>query len=252
MVFQEDFEWQSQSNPNFKGIQELNDSEIGLISYTTEIVRKLYFGLGLNLSKFQQAGTVLDFGAGIGFLAEIFVEKYNVTPDCVELDPKLGSILRDKGFKSFGSLSETKGGYLAIYTSNVLEHIEDDVEVLREMHSSLADDGQLAIYVPAHPILYSSMDSQIGHVRRYRKHELKSKVRSAGFEVKSIHYDDSVGFFASVFVKLIGYRNKIGLGSTKSLLFYDKYVYPISKVLDSLGAKHVLGKNLILFAVKKS
>ena len=69
MVFQEDFEWQSQSNPNFKGIQELNDSEIGLISYTTEIVRKLYSGLGLNLSKFQQTGTVLDFGAGIGFLA---------------------------------------------------------------------------------------------------------------------------------------------------------------------------------------
>jgi SAM-dependent methyltransferase len=252
MAFQEDFEWQSEANPTFKGAKELHDSEIGLIGYTTEIVRKLYFGLGLDAHKFKQSGAVLDFGAGLGFLAEIFRDNFNITPDCVELDPKLLKILKGKGFRSFSSLKEMKNEYLAIYSSNVLEHIEDDVEFLKLMHSSLSRNGLLAIYVPAHPILYSSMDRQIGHVRRYTKSELSTKVTSAGFKVQSISYDDSIGFFASAFVKLIGYRNKIVLGSTSSLVFYDTYIYPISRVIDALGMRHFLGKNLILFASKLS
>ena len=104
--------------------------------------------------------------------------------------------------------------------------------------------------MPAHQILYSTMDREIGHVRRYTRSELREKVLDAGFLIQSISYDDFIGFFASAFVKIVGYKNKANLGSEKSLLFYDKYIYPISRVLDLLGFRFILGKNLLLIATK--
>ncbi|SVC30839.1 uncharacterized protein METZ01_LOCUS283693 [marine metagenome] len=43
----------------------------------------------------------------------------------------------------------------------------------------------------------------------------------------------------------------MGLGNKGSLLIYDKYIYPISMVLDNLGFRYFFGKN-ILVAARKS
>ena len=153
--------------------------------------------------------------------------------------------------RCFQFLSEVPQKYTAIYTSNVLEHIENDSAALKELFESLIPGGIIGIYVPAHPILYSTMDKEIGHVRRYTRSELREKVLDAGFLIQSISYDDFIGFFASAFVKIVGYKNKANLGSEKSLLFYDKYIYPISRVLDLLGFRLILGKNLLLIATKR-
>ena len=110
--------------------------------------------------------------------------------------------------------------------------------------------GIIGIYVPAHPILYSIMDKEIGHVRRYTRSELKEKVNVAGFSIQSITYDEFLGFFASVVVKIVGYKNRANLGSKNSLVFYDRIIYPISRVFDLLGFRYIVGKNLILIATK--
>jgi hypothetical protein len=94
------------------------------------------------------------------------------------------------------------------------------------------------------------MDKEIGHVRRYTRAELKSKALSAGFRIESITYDDFIGFFASTLVKIIGYKNGASLGSKNSLIFYDRVIYPMSRVLDLVGFRYMLGKNLILIATK--
>jgi hypothetical protein len=94
------------------------------------------------------------------------------------------------------------------------------------------------------------MDYQVGHVRRYSKPELKRKILNAGFKIDSLSYSDSLGYFATILVKMIGYRETGNLGSTKSLLFYDRFIFPLSKVLDSMGVRHLIGKNLILIARK--
>jgi hypothetical protein len=50
---------------------------------------------------------------------------------------------------------------------------------------------------------------------------------------------------------VLGYKNKAGLGSPKSIVLYDKVIYPISKILDYLIFRKVIGKNLFLFAVNE-
>ena len=72
-----------------------------------------------------------------------------------------------------------------IYTLNVLEHIEDDAAALRSLHAKLTDGGKLLIYVPAFPVLYTSMDAKVGHVRRYTRDTLMTRVTAAGFQHRS-------------------------------------------------------------------
>ena len=66
---------------------------------------------------------------------------------------------------------------------NVLERIEDDQAVLREIRERLEPGGRLCIWAPTYQFLYSDFDARIGHVRRYRKRQLEADVRLAGFEV---------------------------------------------------------------------
>jgi len=77
------------------------------------------------------------------------------------------------------------------------------------------------------------------------------KVSGAGFEVTSWHFNDSVGILGNVLVKIFGYNNSMGLGGTFSLKLFDKFVYPISIVVDKLLTKHLFGKSLLIFATKE-
>ena len=242
-----EFQKQSQSitNPAYSGMSELLATENSLVNYSKSIVRKLHRKMNLTTSS-----KICEFGAGTGFLADIFRSEFQIEPDCIELDPKLILLIKSKKLKCFQTLVESPQNYDGIYSSNVLEHIEEDSKTLKQLFDALKPGGVIGIYVPAHPMLYSTMDEQIGHVRRYTKRELKDKVLEAGFSIQSLTYDEFLGFFASAFVKLVGYKETANLGSKKSLAFYDRFVFPISQALDFLGFRYLLGKNLILIAVK--
>jgi len=64
---------------------------------------------------------------------------------------------------------------------DVLEHIEDDEAVLRQMHRAVRDGGGILLTVPQHRFLWSAFDEYAQHKRRYARQELLSKVRGAGF-----------------------------------------------------------------------
>lgn len=66
---------------------------------------------------------------------------------------------------------------------DVIEHIEEDAAVLREIHRASAPGGGLLITVPQHPFLWSDFDEYSHHVRRYRAPELRRTLTAAGFEM---------------------------------------------------------------------
>ena len=66
---------------------------------------------------------------------------------------------------------------------DVLEHIDEDVVVLKRFHRAVRAGGGVIITVPQHPFLWSEFDAFSKHVRRYRRQELVSKLQVAGFEV---------------------------------------------------------------------
>lgn len=74
----------------------------------------------------------------------------------------------------------------SIVCLNVLEHVNDDMQGLRNMYESLKPGGRALILVPEGPNLYGKLDEVLGHYRRYSREELQAKLQQAGFRVENI------------------------------------------------------------------
>ena len=226
--------------------EELHLSEKYLQGYTRFIVDIFVDALDKKGKK-----KVVDYGAGIGTLSLLYERLTQIRPYCVEIDSNLARHLSDRGLPSVPDVRCIEGPVDGIFSSNVLEHIDDDREALRSMHEILVPDGILVLYLPACSILFSSMDRKFGHFRRYDKRDLIQKVENAGFTITQLRYVDSLGFFCNLMVKVCGYDTRSGLGSPASLRIYDNIVFPLSRVLDRLGARWLFGKNILLISHKK-
>ena len=66
---------------------------------------------------------------------------------------------------------------------DVLEHIREDEQVLRQIYQAVRPGGGVILTVPQHPFLWSHQDDYACHVRRYRARELRTRVEAAGFKV---------------------------------------------------------------------
>jgi len=72
----------------------------------------------------------------------------------------------------------------AVIAADVLEHIEEDTEVLDQLQQALKPGGCLIVSVPQHRWLWSPADDRARHVRRYTKKDLHQKLTQAGFQIE--------------------------------------------------------------------
>lgn len=233
---------QNKKNKSYSGLKELIYTEV-LKNYNNHIV-------SYAISHSKSLSQIIDFGAGIGTLSMIFKEKYNLKTICIEIDNKNKKYLKKRNLKNFTYLNEVDVNADLIFSSNVLEHIEDDISILCEMKKKLKRNGKIFLYLPANMYLWSHLDDVVGHYRRYEINDLKKKCNLVGLKIEKLHYSDSAGFFAALLMKIIGYNPDKGIGSLNSLKFYDKWLFPISKMLDIIGFRYIVGKNIVLIAKK--
>ena len=192
---------------------------------------------------------IVDFGAGIGTLSLIFRNKYKKEPTCIEIDHVNKEYLEKRNFKFFENIDNLPKSPDLIFSSNVLEHIEDDLKIMKSFNKVLDQNGRLFLFVPAKMILWTKLDETVGHYRRYEISKLKSLAIKTGFEIERIHYADFCGFFITLLWKLFDNNNKSPL-SKFSLTFYDNFIFPFSRILDKIGCKYLIGKNIVLVAKK--
>ena len=235
---------QNEFNTNYSAIEELKLMEV-LVNYNNEIVRSAFKYL-------YKSRKIVDFGAGIGTLSLIFRNKYKLDPICVEIDNENINYLTKRNFHTIKDIDSAPFELDAIFSSNVLEHIEDDVFILKKMKDHLKKNGLIFLYLPANMKLWSQLDEAVGHYRRYEKKSLAAKLKKAGFKVMNIYYADSLGYLATIFWKIKNKKNKAKFASKKTLSFYDKYIFPVSSFLDKIGGKFIAGKNLVVIAKKHS
>ena len=188
---------------------------------------------------------LLDFGAGTGtFARDLVAHGYDVV--CLEPDQHLVDRLTAEGLAAVTSLHDVPDASIGlVYSFNVLEHIDDDLAALRSLRDSLRPGGELLLYVPAMPSLFSSMDRKVGHLRRYQRRPLARLVAEAGFTVDSARFVDSLGCLATWAYKVVGSRR--GDLDPKSIRFYDRFLFPVSRALDRVTGR-LFGKNLLVHA----
>lgn len=92
---------------------------------------------------------------------------------------------------------------------DVLEHVPDDQQALREIFRVLKKGGLALITVPAHRWLWSRHDEALHHLRRYTTDELREKLRKAGFRVAEHSHFVVPAIFFLVFQKILRRIRKI-------------------------------------------
>ena len=109
---------------------------------------------------------------------------------------------------------------------DVVEHLDDDLAGLKEMHRVLLPDGRALLFVPAFMFLWGVQDDISNHRRRYTMAELRSVVAKAGFAIERATYVN-ITFFAPILLgrllmRATGFRpaseNNITIGFLNGVL----------------------------------
>lgn len=220
---------------------------------------KSYY-LSLSNKFLSNQENVLEVGAGIGSMTKLFLDSNkNLKWTAIEPDNENFSKL-----SSFISLFRNKRNNITIENTtvenfrcnsnkfstiilvDVLEHIEDDKLLLIRFLDMLVDIGKIIIFVPAHQLLYSEFDKQIGHFRRYSKRNIL-KIVPSNFRIRQFKFIDSIGFFALLVNKIFIRSSNPSLSQ---ILFWDTYLVPLSKIFDRIF-RYRFGKNIFLVITKK-
>jgi SAM-dependent methyltransferase len=72
----------------------------------------------------------------------------------------------------------------AIGAFDVIEHIDEDEQVMASAHAALRPRGLFVVTVPQHAWLWSPTDDHAHHKRRYSRAELLAKMRRRGFAIR--------------------------------------------------------------------
>ena len=193
-------------------------------------------------------GNVLEVGAGIGQITKALLKNPAISRlVSIEPHPNFYSELVQK----FPGQSIVQGtiddlqedNWNAIISFNVLEHIADDERELKNYHSRLVKNkGALCLFVPARPEIYSELDKDFAHFRRYTKPELRQKLEKAGFEIVRLHYYNLAGYFAWwLFFRVLKRRHF----NPRSVRFFDRFIFPAVHGFESHVCPPFIGQSLL-------
>jgi len=93
----------------------------------------------------------------------------------------------------------------SIYILDVLEHIDDQVAILKSAQNYLTPSGKILVTVPAFEFVWSPHDDFVHHVRRYTKAGLKKVLEDSGYRVERISYFNSI-LFPLALIQRLGMR----------------------------------------------
>jgi hypothetical protein len=175
-------------------------------------------------------GNVLEIGAGIGQISQELrkipaVERFVAVEPDERFLPRLRQALPAESVLAGTVHDLPPGEWNAIVSINVLEHIEHDEAELAVYRDLLAArGGHLCLFVPARQEIYSPLDGDFGHIRRYSSRDLRLKLDRAGFDIVTMYYYNLPGYFAWWFsfclLKERGF-------DPRAVRFYDRVIFPL-------------------------
>lgn len=136
-------------------------------------------------------------------------------------------------------LSEYRGYFDTSFSTHVMEHIEDDRQFLSEQLELLRPGGKVIVLVPALQFLYSELDRNIGHFRRYDKSRMRGLARDLkNCRIQSMFYSNALGVFGSLYFSKIRKINYQGSDSNRKSFFrlyrfFSEHVVPVVSAVES-------------------
>lgn len=160
----------------------------------------------------HSAVRILDVGCGTGANLEMLSQFGSA--EGVDVSDEALDFCRKKGLTVQKGLAETlpypDESFDITTALDVIEHLDDDVAGLREMHRVTKTGGYSLFFVPAFMWLWGVQDDISNHRIRYTKKQIVERIEKAGFTVERATYANFT-FFAPilggrVFMKLTGIK----------------------------------------------
>ena len=184
------------------------------------VARRALFG---SLAGDDKTAAIIDVGCGTGIFLQHLKELGYQNVAGVETSDGMRRKFRDSTIGVFQKIPERQ--FAKLFLLDVLEHVQDDHDMLRETFNVLRPGGQLLLSVPAHPFLWSSHDETNRHFRRYRKRELREKLCSVGFIVERVSYWNMFLFplcFLGRWLNGVGKGAGLEIGTPASFYIYGR------------------------------
>ena len=142
---------------------------------------------------------ILDVGCGTGGNLEM-LEKFGAA-EGVDVSDDALEFCQSKGLTVHKGLAEelpfADESFDVVTALDVVEHLDDDVAGLTEMHRVTKTGGKTLIFVPAFMWLWGVQDDVSNHRIRYTKKQIVERLEKAGFEVERATYAN-ITFFAPI------------------------------------------------------
>jgi SAM-dependent methyltransferase len=221
-----------------------------------------YYEWSYELFESHMGRRILDAGCGVGNFTAI-AEKTAEYVLAADLSPKNIQVLKDRFRKSSVveiaqvDLETDKEFYRTkqidtIVCLDLLEHVYDDLSLLKNFFTMIQTGGYLLVKVPAFRWLYGAIDIASGHYRRYVPKELREKAESAGWETVSVNYMNIAGivpywFKSRVLKKGVNFSRTFKAWQLKAV----RSIVPALKIVDKMMGPPI-GQSVILVARKPS
>jgi 2-polyprenyl-3-methyl-5-hydroxy-6-metoxy-1,4-benzoquinol methylase len=142
-----------------------------------------------------QGSSIVDYGGGTGYVAQRLqelgyaVRVADMSREMLDECTACGLQVIDL---SAGELPAASAD--CILALDVLEHVDDEVEVLGRLRRSLRPGGILVATVPAYEFLWSGEDYVSNHLRRHTRGTFLKNIKSGGFTVVWSSYFNTILF----------------------------------------------------------
>lgn len=237
--------------------KELIEKDLGVLkeslNYQALLMKKVEPFLGKS---------ILEVGSGIGTYTEQFANLGSInTVVALEQEADFCDFLRSKQNRHISVCCLSVEDFIksskhinhnwntdTVVMMNVLEHIKDDEEILRELSRALPAKGRIILITPARQFLFSVLDENYGHYRRYDKRTISNLARKLDLNIVENSYFNTLGFFGWLMgAKLLRAKqiNPLGMKLIDSLL-------PLQDRLEGCFQRLPFGLSLLSVLEKQS
>ncbi|MCK4390727.1 MAG: class I SAM-dependent methyltransferase [Desulfobacterales bacterium] len=171
------------------------------------LVKSILKGFSLNNPKQNR---ILDIGCGTGIilkLAESFGLAYGMelSSEAIRFLRKrdLNLVTRSDANQSLPFKSNT---FSAITCLDLLEHLDNDFDLLKEIFRVCKPRGHLVVTVPAFDIQWSPHDIALHHKRRYTKAQMLKMIREFDWKVLKCSYYNTILFLPILAIRKLKTR----------------------------------------------
>lgn len=181
---------------------------------------------------------VLEIGAGIGNMTMHLLPRSvywatDINPAYLDSLQRLKinrPYLRVAGLDATDARSFPAGqSFDTVICLNVVEHLADDLQALRNVWNALEEGGRAIVLVPNGPKLFGTLDEVLGHCRRYTEDQLLQVGQAAGFQGEQLLKFNRTGVVAWWLNGQVLRRTTFGLGQIRVLNFLT----PLFRIVDS-------------------